>query len=171
VQSIANEIAAIGLQNYFKTTVSEFDLCLIIQCVYLSKSTGLAEDYCVCAFSFCIILFNILRLFDLPIQTSVLALASIVGWGYMLVFVVAFRFTGPFVVMIYEMLFNDVLRFFIIYIVFLMGFSQAFFVLFESNGMKNTFCFFLKQCIDLTRRFSGFSYNCQTMFLGHVRRF
>ena len=42
-------------------------------------------------------------------------------------FVMAFRLTGPFVVMIYEMLFNDVLRFFIIYGVFLAAFSQAFF--------------------------------------------
>jgi hypothetical protein len=64
----------------------------------------------------------------------VLALASIVGWGYMLFFVMAFRLTGPFVVMIYEMLFNDVLRFFIIYAVFLAAFSQAFFILFDNNG-------------------------------------
>jgi hypothetical protein len=67
-------------------------------------------------------------------QTAVLAIAAIVGWGYMLFFVMAFRLTGPFVVMIYEMLFNDVLRFFIIYIVFLAAFSQAFFILFDNNG-------------------------------------
>ena len=67
-------------------------------------------------------------------QLAVLALASLLGWGYMLFFVMAFQLTGPFVVMIYEMLFNDVLRFFIIYIVFLAGFSQAFFILFDNNG-------------------------------------
>ncbi len=67
-------------------------------------------------------------------QQAILALASIIGWGYMLFFVMAFRLTGPFVVMIYAMLFNDVLRFFIIYVVFLAGFSQAFFVLFDNNG-------------------------------------
>jgi len=55
----------------------------------------------------------------------------------MLFFVMAFRLTGPFVVMIYEMLFNDVLRFFIIYIVFLAAFSQAFFILFDNNGRFN----------------------------------
>lgn len=79
---------------------------------------------------------NILRIFDSSAQTAVLAIASIVGWGYMLFFVMAFRLTGPFVVMIYEMLFNDVLRFFIIYIVFLTGFSQAFFILFNNNGKR-----------------------------------
>jgi hypothetical protein len=55
----------------------------------------------------------------------------------MLSFVLAFRFTGPFVVMIYKMLLNDVLRFCIIYAVFLVGFSQAFFVLFDVSGKKN----------------------------------
>lgn len=68
------------------------------------------------------------------LETAALAIASIIGWGYMLFFVMAFRLTGPFVVMIYEMLFNDVLRFFIIYAVFLVGFSQAFFVLYDNNG-------------------------------------
>jgi len=70
-------------------------------------------------------------------EIAALAIASILGWGYMLFFVMAFRLTGPFVVMIYEMLLNDVLRFCIIYVVFLAGFSQTFFVLFEQNGKKN----------------------------------
>jgi hypothetical protein len=70
-------------------------------------------------------------------ELAALAIASILGWGYMLFFVMAFRLTGPFVVMIYEMLLNDVLRFCIIYVVFLAGFSQTFFVLFEQNGKKN----------------------------------
>lgn len=77
---------------------------------------------------------NILRIFDFEAETAAIAVASIIGWGYMLFFVMAFRLTGPFVVMIYQMLFNDVLRFFIIYAVFLAGFSQAFFVLFDNNG-------------------------------------
>lgn len=67
-------------------------------------------------------------------QLAVLAIASILGWGYVLFFVMAFRLTGPFVVMIYTMLFNDVLRFCIIYMVFLAGFSQTFFILFDYNG-------------------------------------
>ncbi|CAF4148788.1 unnamed protein product, partial [Rotaria magnacalcarata] len=86
-------------------------------------------------------------------QSAVLALAAIIGWGYMLFFVMAFRLTGPFVVMIYEMLFNDVLRFFIIYAVFLVGFSQAFFVLFDNNG------------------FSGFLLSVKQSFLGMLGDF
>ncbi len=63
----------------------------------------------------------------------------------MLFFLMAFRLTGPFVVMIHQMLFNDVLRFCIIYAVFLAGFSQAFFVLFDSNGLGG-FLGSVKQC-------------------------
>ena len=36
-----------------------------------------------------------------------------------------FRIVGPFVVMIYKMVVGDLRRFFIIYLVFLVGFSQC----------------------------------------------
>lgn len=54
----------------------------------------------------------------------------------MFFFIMPFRFTGPFVIMIYKMLFNDVLRFCIIYTIFLAGFSQAFFILFREDGRR-----------------------------------
>jgi len=122
-----NEMTSAGIRKYFNATGS-----------------GLLENCLSCIFSISIILFNILRWFDLSAQTAVLALASIAGWGYMLFFVMAFRLTGPFIVMIYQMLFNDVLRFCIIYMVFLAGFSQAFFVLFNFNGFSG-FLLSLKQ--------------------------
>ncbi|CAF4382139.1 unnamed protein product, partial [Rotaria sordida] len=92
------------------------------------------ENCLSCSFCCGIIIVNILHLLDIQAQTIVLALVSIIGWGYMLFFVMAFQLTGPFVFMISEMLFHDVLRFCIIYMVFLAGFSQAFFVLFNNNG-------------------------------------
>ena len=114
---------------------------------------------------------NILRIFDFEAQTAVLAIASIIGWGYMLFFVMAFRLTGPFVVMIYEMLFNDVLRFFIIYGVFLAGFSQAFFILFDNNGKhkKKNEIFDLFLIIFLG--FSGFLVSVKQSFLGMLGDF
>ncbi|CAF0801749.1 unnamed protein product [Adineta ricciae] len=112
-----HEMTSLGIKKYFQTTGS-----------------GLLENCLSCLFCLCIYLINIVRLFEFHAESALLAIAAIVGWGYMLFFVMAFRLTGPFVVMIYEMLFNDVLRFFIIYIVFLAGFSQAFFVLFDNNG-------------------------------------
>ncbi len=106
---------------------------------FFKKSGSLFEDSLACAFSLCIICINILRLLEMGIYTSILAIASILGWSYMLSFVLAFRFTGPFVVMIYKMLLNDVLRFCIIYGIFLIGFSQAFFVVFDDSGKKIIF--------------------------------
>ncbi|CAD5205850.1 unnamed protein product [Bursaphelenchus okinawaensis] len=42
----------------------------------------------------------------------------------------AIKFIGPFVLMIYTIIMRDLIRFFIIYAVFLMGFSQAFYIVF-----------------------------------------
>ena len=103
---------------------------------------------------------NILRVLDIDAQTAVLAMTSLFGWGYMLFFVMAFRLTGPFVVMIYQMLINDVLRFCIIYVVFLIGFSQTFFVLFEYNGKKLWSLFDVKKQVIFIQRFRWFSSQC-----------
>ncbi|CAL4146029.1 unnamed protein product, partial [Meganyctiphanes norvegica] len=43
-----------------------------------------------------------------------------------------FKIVGPFVTMIYTMLAGDLLRFVTIYFVFIMGFSQAYYVIFTS---------------------------------------
>jgi hypothetical protein len=50
----------------------------------------------------------------------------------MLHFIISFKTVGPFVVMIYRMITGDLLRFVLIYLVFVMGFSQAFFIIFLS---------------------------------------
>ncbi|CAF2968451.1 unnamed protein product [Rotaria sp. Silwood2] len=109
------------------------------------ENVVISVEYPACLFCAGIIIVNIFRLLNIQAQTTVLALVSIIGWGYMLFFVMAFQLTGPFVVMIYEMLFHDVLRFCIIYMVFLIGFSQAFFVLFNNNGFGGFFMS-VKQC-------------------------
>jgi len=49
-----------------------------------------------------------------------------------------FKTVGPFVVMIYRMITGDLLRFVIIYLVFVMGFSQAFFIIFRSYKKPKT---------------------------------
>ncbi|CAF3087395.1 unnamed protein product [Rotaria sp. Silwood2] len=130
------EIKTIGIRKYFQTAGS-----------------GFLENCLACLFCTTIYIVNILRIFDMDAELPALAIASLLGWGYMLFFVMAFRLTGPFVVMIYEMLFNDVLRFCIIYVVFLVGFSQTFFILFNYNG------------------FSGFVLSVKQSFLGMLGDF
>uniref|UniRef100_A0A0N4ZC62 ANK_REP_REGION domain-containing protein n=1 Tax=Parastrongyloides trichosuri TaxID=131310 RepID=A0A0N4ZC62_PARTI len=51
------------------------------------------------------------------------------------------KFVGPFVIMVYKIIVGDMFRFFLIYLIFLFSFSQAFFILFlscerESNHDK-----------------------------------
>ena len=48
-------------------------------------------------------------------------------WLYLLFFAGAIKLTGPFVTMVFSMITGDMTTFFIIYIIFLFGFSQAFY--------------------------------------------
>ncbi|XP_035674128.1 transient receptor potential cation channel subfamily V member 5-like [Branchiostoma floridae] len=58
---------------------------------------------------------------------------------YFLFFFRGFKLVGPFVVMIYKMLKGDILRFLIIYAVFVMAFSQVMFVLFRAARSSLTY--------------------------------
>uniref|UniRef100_H2Z592 Ion transport domain-containing protein n=1 Tax=Ciona savignyi TaxID=51511 RepID=H2Z592_CIOSA len=47
---------------------------------------------------------------------------------------VSFKLVGPFIVAIYNMIMGDLLRFLILYSIFLMGFSQAMYIVFRGTG-------------------------------------
>ncbi|XP_022241912.1 transient receptor potential cation channel subfamily V member 6-like [Limulus polyphemus] len=55
------------------------------------------------------------------------------SWFFLIFFAGAVKLTGPFVTMIYNMLVGDIVRFSIIYLIFLLGFTQAFFFLFKNQ--------------------------------------
>ncbi|XP_014253746.1 transient receptor potential cation channel subfamily V member 6 [Cimex lectularius] len=57
---------------------------------------------------------------------------------YFLFFCRGFKTVGPFVVMIYRMIMGDLLRFATIYLVFVMGFAQAYYIIFLSFDNPNT---------------------------------
>ncbi|CAF1032280.1 unnamed protein product [Rotaria sp. Silwood1] len=110
-------------------------------------STGpvFLEHLLSCSFSLCILIVQFLRLFKIPYENVIHAFACFLGWLYMFFFIMPFEFTGPLVIMIYKILFNDVLRFCIIYLIFLAGFSQSYFVLFNRNGLQG-YLLSIKQC-------------------------
>ncbi|XP_066276923.1 transient receptor potential cation channel subfamily V member 5-like isoform X2 [Branchiostoma lanceolatum] len=58
---------------------------------------------------------------------------------YFLFFFRGFKLVGPFVVMIYKMLKGDILRFLIIYAVFVLAFSQVMFVIFRAARSSLTY--------------------------------
>ncbi|CAF3827144.1 unnamed protein product [Rotaria sordida] len=73
---------------------------------------------------------------------------------YFFFFCRGFRSTGPFVVMIYTMIRGDLLRFCLIFFVFMVGFSQALHVLFVRIECENDFAtviktFFRMFCVTL----------------------
>ncbi|CAF3956669.1 unnamed protein product [Rotaria sp. Silwood1] len=124
-----HDIRRLGFWNYWKIKGSIF-----------------LENWLTCSFCFCIFTLEILRLFGIQqYETQILAFASLIGWSNMFYFIMPFHFTGPFVIMIYKMFFHDVLRFFIIYLIFLMGFAQSFFILFNEYGLQG-YMSSIKQC-------------------------
>ncbi|XP_071749408.1 transient receptor potential cation channel subfamily V member 5 isoform X2 [Lepeophtheirus salmonis] len=70
---------------------------------------------------------------------DVLAIIAMLFTGfYFLFFCRGFKLTGPFVIMIYRMLASDLLRFGTIYFIFVMGFSQAFYIIFQSYDSSSS---------------------------------
>nr|QZK27843.1 transient receptor potential cation channel subfamily V inactive [Cupiennius salei] len=81
---------------------------------------------------------------DRETEDILLTMAIPGSWFYLIFFAGAVRLTGPFVTMIYSMLVGDMFRFSIIYMIFLFGFTQAFYFLFkhpppERNDTKKRF--------------------------------
>merc|ERR1712029_589623 len=55
---------------------------------------------------------------------------------YALYFCRGFKTTGPFVTMIYRMTANDLFKFCIIYFIFVMGFAQSYYIIFQSYDLE-----------------------------------
>uniref|UniRef100_A0A0N5C9Q3 ANK_REP_REGION domain-containing protein n=1 Tax=Strongyloides papillosus TaxID=174720 RepID=A0A0N5C9Q3_STREA len=51
------------------------------------------------------------------------------------------KFVGPFVIMVYKIIIGDMFRFLLIYLIFLVSFSQAFFILFLSCERENNYIY------------------------------
>ncbi|KAG7213782.1 hypothetical protein KM043_003003 [Ampulex compressa] len=91
-------------------------------------------------FSCCILLsFPFLRLACADQVEDMLAVVVMLTTApYFLFFCRGFKTVGPFVVMIYRMIMGDLLRFVCIYLIFVMGFSQAYYIIFLSFDNPNT---------------------------------
>ena len=98
------------------------------------------QNMVLCPSRVCFLIACLLLQFCLPARFLCLfhledALIQIVmlfnGWYY-LFFCRGFKLVGPMVIMIYRMLAQDLMRFGIIYFIFLMGFGQAYYLIFMS---------------------------------------
>ncbi|ODM96433.1 Transient receptor potential cation channel subfamily V member 6 [Orchesella cincta] len=80
-----------------------------------------------------VILMAVLRFLCLPeVEDLVAVVVMMTTAPFFLFFCRGFKTVGPFVVMIYRMLSGDLLRFVTIYLIFVMGFSQAYYIIFLS---------------------------------------
>ena len=91
----------------------------------------------VVSLSFCIFVFlaACLKFFQSEYAEIPLAIGSLCAWIYMLFFLLGFRMTGPFIVMMYKMLMVDVSRFSVLVMVFFFGFTQSLYVVFDDDGI------------------------------------
>jgi len=113
------EMQASGVKSYFSATGSAF----------LENTVSLV-------FFVLVIGFTVAHIFSSPFERLLLGAANFVGYAYLFFFLLALKMTGPMVIMVYEMLQKDVLRFSVVYAVFLFGFSQAFYVLQDNHGAQ-----------------------------------
>ncbi|XP_076304093.1 uncharacterized protein LOC143222084 [Tachypleus tridentatus] len=75
---------------------------------------------------------------DRQTEDTLLSFAIPGCWLFLIFFAGAVKLTGPFVTMIYNMLVGDIVRFSIIYFIFLLGFTQAFYFLFKNHAGKTS---------------------------------
>ena len=71
------------------------------------------------------------------IQTYLTVLIVLGTWPYFLFFCRGVKILGPFVIMICRIILGDLVKFGIIYFIFVIGFSQSFYIIFSSyHGSK-----------------------------------
>ncbi|RWS03524.1 transient receptor potential cation channel subfamily V member 5-like protein, partial [Dinothrombium tinctorium] len=71
-------------------------------------------------------------------EDRIVSVAMFLTPMHILFFCRGFRAVGPFVVMIYKMIISDLLCFVLIYMIFVMGFAEAFYVIFLSHNGNGT---------------------------------
>ena len=98
------------------------------------------ENMQLCPSRVCFLLSCILLQFSVPLRVfcmyeaedTIGQLVMLSNGLYFLFFCRGFKLVGPMVIMVYRMLAQDLMRFGIIYSMFIMGFSQAYYIMFQS---------------------------------------
>ena len=95
----------------------------------------------------------LLRLIQSPYSDIAFSMSSLACWFYLLFFLLGFRLTGPFIIMMFHMLAVDMVRFASLVFVFYMGFAQSIYVIFEEDGFWAFFCRFRSMFLTMLNDF------------------
>eukprot|EP01059_Diplonema_ambulator_P023861 TRINITY_DN3949_c0_g1_i1.p1 TRINITY_DN3949_c0_g1~~TRINITY_DN3949_c0_g1_i1.p1 ORF type:complete len:335 (+),score=103.25 TRINITY_DN3949_c0_g1_i1:3-1007(+) len=102
------------------------------------KGSMLLEQLTVFVFVFCVMAAFVSRIIGThAFEDLCMAFGALALWSHVLHELLGFRGTGPFVVMIWKMLGSDLMRFLIIFAAFLMGFTQALYILVSKYGANH----------------------------------
>eukprot|EP01061_Rhynchopus_euleeides_P007418 TRINITY_DN16472_c0_g1_i1.p1 TRINITY_DN16472_c0_g1~~TRINITY_DN16472_c0_g1_i1.p1 ORF type:complete len:1030 (+),score=278.70 TRINITY_DN16472_c0_g1_i1:441-3092(+) len=74
------------------------------------------------------------RAFKSDIENLCGALAALLLWSYILWLMLGFKQTGPFIIMIWKMLMDDMIQFLAIFLTFQLGFTQAFYLVLDTDS-------------------------------------
>ena len=118
------EFKFLGRKVFFQNMVlCPSRVCFLLSCVLL--------QFCIPARFLCLY----------HMEDALAQIAMLCNGLYFLFFCRGFKLVGPMVIMIYRMLAQDLMRFGIIYSIFIMGFGQAYYLIFMSYNVSFTALF------------------------------
>eukprot|EP00659_Diplonema_papillatum_P009750 gene9750-15135_t len=124
------------LGTFYQAFVEIRRMAAVPTSVYFGKKGSLLLEQ-VSVWGFCLSVSSAIacRLLGLHMYEDLaLAIGALALWCHVLHELLGFRGTGPFVVMIWKMLGSDLMRFLIIFACFLLGFTQALYLLVNKYG-------------------------------------
>ena len=138
--------ASVSIKNYFPLKVGKQFYNNQFQSLLIHTS-DIPQLNCLSLFSCLIVEVSFLTRFSLPefldIQAYFTVLIVLGTWPYLLFFCRAIRLLGPFVLLVSRVILSDLVKFGIIYLLFVLGFSQSFYIIFTShngNHMQDPKC-------------------------------
>lgn len=103
---------------------------------YMSEAgAGRLDNICTVVTGISLFLSVFMRMLGLQDpEDALVAITLIFSWFYLLFFLMGFRSTGPFVIMILRMIANDIVRFMFVYGAVMLGFAQAVYVVQDARS-------------------------------------